>query len=200
MNNIFKGAGVALITPFNEDKTIDFDALRKLVRLQINGKTDFLVVQGTTGESPTLSWEEKLEVLATVIDENAGRLKIVFGVGGNNTIAVGENLKKVPTGVDGILSVSPYYSKPTQQGIIEHYKYIASCTQLPIILYNVPGRTGSNVLPATAIELAKISNIVAIKEASGNMGQIMEVIRTCPQGFERNHREFLGGKPRSTSN
>lgn len=184
MNNIFKGAGVALITPFNEDKTIDFDALRKLVRLQINGKTDFLVVQGTTGESPTLSWEEKLEVLATVIDENGGKLKIVFGVGGNNTIAVGENLKKVPTGVDGILSVSPYYSKPTQEGIIEHYKYIASCTQLPIILYNVPGRTGSNVLPATAIELAKIPNIVAIKEASGNMGQIMEVIRTCPSGFD----------------
>lgn len=184
MNNIFKGAGVALITPFNEDKTIDFDALRKLVRLQINGKTDFLVVQGTTGESPTLSWEEKLEVLATVIDENGGKLKIVFGIGGNNTIAVGETLKKVPTGVDGILSVSPYYNKPTQQGIIEHYKYIASCTQLPIILYNVPGRTGSNVLPATAIELAKIANIVAIKEASGNMGQIMEVIRTCPQGFD----------------
>lgn len=184
MNNIFKGAGVALITPFKEDKTIDFDALRKLVRLQINGKTDFLVVQGTTGESPTLSWEEKLEVLSTVIDENGGHLKIVFGIGGNNTISVGENLKKVPKGVDGILSVSPYYSKPTQQGIIEHYKYIANCTQLPIILYNVPGRTGSNLLPSTAIELAKIANIVAIKEASGNMGQIMEIIRTCPQGFD----------------
>lgn len=184
MNNNFKGAGVALVTPFKEDKSIDFDALRKLVRLQLDGKTDFLVVQGTTGESPALSWEEKLQILQTVIDENAGRLKIVFGVGGNNTLAIGETLKKVPAGVDGILSVSPYYNKPTQQGIIEHYKYIAACTELPIILYNVPGRTGSNVLPATTIELAKIPNIVAVKEASGSMEQIMEIIRLCPDGFE----------------
>ncbi len=184
MNNNFKGAGVAWVTPFKEDKSIDFDALRKLVRLQLDGKTDFLVVQGTTGESPALSWEEKLQILQTVIDENAGRLKIVFGVGGNNTLAIGETLKKVPAGVDGILSVSPYYNKPTQQGIIEHYKYIAACTELPIILYNVPGRTGSNVLPATTIELAKIPNIVAVKEASGSMEQIMEIIRLCPDGFE----------------
>ncbi len=184
MNNNFKGAGVALVTPFKEDKSIDFDALRKLVRLQLDGKTDFLVVQGTTGESPALSWEEKLQILQTVVDENAGRLKIVFGVGGNNTLAIGETLKKVPAGVDGILSVSPYYNKPTQQGIIEHYKYIAACTELPIILYNVPGRTGSNVLPATTIELAKIPNIVAVKEASGSMEQIMEIIRLCPDGFE----------------
>lgn len=184
MNNIFKGAGVALVTPFKDDKSIDFDALRKLVRLQLEGKTDFLVVQGTTGESPALSWEEKLQILQTVIDENAGRLKIVFGVGGNNTLAIGETLKKVPAGVDGILSVSPYYNKPTQQGIIEHYKYIATCTELPIILYNVPGRTGSNVLPATTIELSKVPNIVAVKEASGSMEQIMEIIRLCPEGFE----------------
>ncbi len=184
MDTTFRGAGVALVTPFKNDKTIDFDALRKLVHLQIEGKTDFLVVQGTTGESPVLTWEEKLEVLQTVIDENAGRLKIVFGVGGNNTLAVGETLKKVPAGVDGILSVSPYYNKPTQQGIIEHYKYISACTQLPIILYNVPGRTGSNVLPATTLELAKIPNIVAVKEASGNMEQIMEIIRLKPEGFE----------------
>ncbi len=184
MNNIFKGAGVALVTPFKEDKTIDFDALRKLVRLQIDGKTDFLVVQGTTGESPVLSWEEKMEILRAVIDENAGRLKIVFGVGGNNTLAVGETLKKVPAGVDGILSVSPYYNKPIQNGIIEHYKYIAGCTNLPIILYNVPGRTGSNMLPATTLELAKVPNIVAVKEASGNMEQIMEIIRLKPQGFD----------------
>lgn len=184
MNNIFKGAGVALVTPFKEDKTIDFDALRKLVRLQMDGKTDFLVVQGTTGESPVLSWEEKMEILQAVIDENAGHLKIVFGVGGNNTLAVGETLKKVPAGVDGILSVSPYYNKPIQNGIIEHYKYIAGCTHLPIILYNVPGRTGSNMLPATMLELAKIPNIVAVKEASGNMEQIMEIIRLKPQGFD----------------
>lgn len=184
MNNIFKGSGVALVTPFNDDKSIDFDALRKLVRLQIEGKTDFLVVQGTTGESPVLTWEEKLEVLKTVQDENNGRLKIVFGVGGNNTLAIGEVFKSLPAGIDGILSVSPYYNKPTQKGIIEHYKYIASCTDLPIILYNVPGRTGSNMLAETTLELAKIDNIVAMKEASGNMEQIMELVRLKPEGFD----------------
>jgi 4-hydroxy-tetrahydrodipicolinate synthase len=183
MNNPFTGSGVALVTPFNADFTINFEALRKLVRMQIEGGTDFLVVQGTTGESPTLSQEEKMEILKTVIDENNGRLKIVYGVGGNNTIAVGDTLKKVPAGVDGILSVSPYYNKPIQQGIIEHYKYIATCTDLPIILYNVPGRTGSNMLAETTLELAKISNIVAMKEASGNMEQIMELIRLRPTGF-----------------
>lgn len=183
MNNIFTGSGVALVTPFHSDNSIDFDALRKLVRLQIEGGTDFLVVQGTTGESPTLNQEEKMEILKVVMEENNGKLKIVYGVGGNNTLAVGETLKKVPAGVDGILSVSPYYNKPTQQGIIEHYKYIASCTELPIILYNVPGRTGSNVLPATTLTLAGIKNIVAMKEASGNMEQIMELIRLRPEGF-----------------
>ncbi len=183
MNNPFTGSGVALVTPFKEDHSIDFDALRKLVRLQIVGGTDFLVVQGTTGESPTLSQEEKMQILQTVIEENNGKLKIVYGVGGNNTIAVGETLKKVPAGVDGILSVSPYYNKPIQKGIIEHYKYISSCTKLPIILYNVPGRTGSNMTPETTLELAKIPNIVAMKEASGNMEQIMEIIRLRPEGF-----------------
>ena len=177
MNNPFTGSGVALVTPFKNDNSIDFDALKKLVQLQINGGTDFLVVQGTTGESPTLSQEEKMQVLQTVIDVNQGKLKIVYGVGGNNTISVGETLKKVPTGVDGILSVSPYYNKPIQKGIIEHYTYLASCTKLPIILYNVPGRTGSNVLPETTLTLAEIPNIVAMKEASGNMEQIMEIIR-----------------------
>jgi 4-hydroxy-tetrahydrodipicolinate synthase len=183
MKNIFTGSGVALVTPFNADFSIDFDALKKLVNYQIDNGTDFLVVQGTTGESPTLSHEEKMLVLQTVIDENKGRLKIVYGVGGNNTIAVGETLKKVPAGVDGILSVSPYYNKPIQNGIIEHYKYIATCTALPIILYNVPGRTGSNMLPETTLELAKIDNIVAMKEASGSMEQIMELIRLCPPDF-----------------
>lgn len=177
MNNPFTGSGVALVTPFHKDGSIDFDALKKLVQLQIDGGTDFLVVQGTTGESPTLSQDEKMQVLQRVMDVNQGKLKIVYGVGGNNTIAVGETLKKVPAGVDGILSVSPYYNKPIQKGIIEHYKYIASCTELPIILYNVPGRTGSNVLPETTIALAEIPNIVAMKEASGSMEQIMEIIR-----------------------
>jgi 4-hydroxy-tetrahydrodipicolinate synthase len=118
-----------------------------------------------------------MQILQTVIEENKGKLKIVYGVGGNNTISVGETLKKVPSGVDGILSVSPYYNKPIQKGIIEHYKHLATCTDLPIILYNVPGRTGSNVLPETTLALAEISNIVAMKEASGNMEQIMEIIR-----------------------
>ena len=183
MNNPFTGSGVALVTPFHKDGSIDFDALKKLVQLQIDGSTDFLVVQGTTGESPTLSQDEKMQVLQTVMDVNQGKLKIVYGVGGNNTIAVGETLKKVPAGVDGILSVSPYYNKPIQKGIIEHYKYIASCTDLPIILYNVPGRTGSNVLPETTIALAEIPNIVAMKEASGSMEQIMEIIRLRKPDF-----------------
>ena len=183
MNNIFKGSGVAIVTPFNLDDSIDFVALRKLVRFQIEGGINFLVVQGTTGESPTLSAEEKMDVLKTVIDENNGKLKIVYGVGGNNTKLVGENFKAIPEGVDGILSVSPYYNKPTQKGIIEHFKYISACTSLPIIMYNVPGRTGSNMSVETTLELSKIENIVAIKEASGNMEQIMELIRLRPNGF-----------------
>jgi len=183
MNNPFTGSGVALVTPFKQDKSIDFDALRKLVRYQIDGGIDFLVVQGTTGESPTLSQAEKMEILATVMEENKGQLKIVYGCGGSNTIEIGELFKKIPAGVDGILSVSPYYNKPIQNGIIEHYKYISSCTKLPIILYNVPGRTGSNMTAATTLELSKIDNIVAMKEASGSMEQIMELIQFRPEGF-----------------
>lgn len=183
MKNPFVGSGVALVTPFNDDFSIDFDALRKLVRYQIDNGTDFLVVQGTTGESPVLTWEEKLKVLDTVIDENKGELKVVFGVGGNNTMAIGELLKKVPAGVDGILSVSPYYNKPTQKGIVEHFKYLASCTELPIILYNVPGRTGSNMSAQTTLELAKVNNLVAVKEASGDFGQIMEIVANKPDDF-----------------
>ena len=184
MNNPFTGAGVALVTPFHEDHSIDFDALKKLVRYQIDNGTDFLVVQGTTGESPVLSWEEKLAVLKTVQEENDGALKIVFGVGGNDSVKIAETLKKVPSGVDGILSVSPYYNKPTQEGIYQHYKYIASSTVLPIILYNVPGRTGSNVSSETTLRLAEIDNIVAMKEASGDLGQIMDIVNNKPEGFD----------------
>jgi 4-hydroxy-tetrahydrodipicolinate synthase len=183
MNSIFNGSGVALVTPFHADFTIDFDALRKLVRYQIDNGTDFLVVQGTTGESPTLSQAEKNQVLQTVIDENDGKLKIVYGVGGNNTLEIGDKFKQIPAGVDGILSVSPYYNKPMQDGIIQHFTYLASCTNLPIILYNVPGRTGSNMLPSTTLKLAEIDNVVAVKEASGNMEQIMEIIRLRQEGF-----------------
>ncbi|MFZ9613618.1 MAG: dihydrodipicolinate synthase family protein [Crocinitomicaceae bacterium] len=142
MNNPFTGAGVALVTPFLDNEKIDFDALRALVRLQIKGGTDFLVVQGTTGESPVLSQEEKMEVLRVVIEENNGQLPIVYGVGGNNTRALEGIFAALPKGVDGILSVSPYYNKPIQKGIVAHFKMVASFTDLPIILYNVPGRTG----------------------------------------------------------
>ncbi|MBU2018480.1 MAG: 4-hydroxy-tetrahydrodipicolinate synthase [Bacteroidetes bacterium] len=183
MNNPFFGAGSALVTPFKSDFSIDFDALRKFIRFQINEGIDFLVVQGTTGESPTLSWEEKLEILKVVIDENKGVKPIVFGLGGNNTVDVCEKLKKVPKGVDGILSVSPYYNKPIQNGIVAHFKEVAKNTDLPIILYNVPGRTGSNMSVDTTLELATVNNIVAIKEASGNMEQVMDIIRQRPNGF-----------------
>jgi 4-hydroxy-tetrahydrodipicolinate synthase len=183
MENIFKGTGVALVTPFRHDETVDFEALRNLVRLQIDGGTDFLVVQGTTGESPTLTPEEKLQVLEHVMQENNGQLPIVYGVGGNNTKHVGASLQQLPKGIDGILSVSPYYNKPIQKGIVAHYEYLSSCTNLPIILYNVPGRTGSNMTPETTIALSKIKNIVAMKEASGNMEQIMEIIRLRAHNF-----------------
>jgi 4-hydroxy-tetrahydrodipicolinate synthase len=181
--NIFKGTGVALVTPFNSDFSIDFEGLKKLVQLQIDGGTDFLVVQGTTGESPTLSAEEKRQILDTVLEVNNGKLRVVFGAGGNDTVKVAETISKIPAGVDGILSVSPYYNKPTQEGIFQHYKLIAESTDLPIILYNVPGRTGSNVLPETVLRLAEISNIIAVKEASGNFDQIMEIIRCRADGF-----------------
>lgn len=183
MNNVFKGSGVALVTPFNEDLSIDFESLKKLVRYQIDNGTDFLVVQGTTGESPVLSIEEKHEVLRIVQEENNGALKIVYGAGGNNTLQIGKLLKSLPDGIDGILSVSPYYNKPSQKGIIEHYKYLASCTSLPIILYNVPGRTGSNISSSTTLELAKIENIVAMKEASGDFDQITNIVMHKPHGF-----------------
>jgi 4-hydroxy-tetrahydrodipicolinate synthase len=181
--NQFRGTGVALVTPFLADGSIDFPALRRLVREQIAGGTNFLVVQGTTGESPTLSADEKKQVLETVLEENNKTLPIVYGVGGNNTALVAENFKKIPAGVDGILSVAPYYNKPIQRGFVAHYKAIAQETDLPIILYNVPGRTGSNMLAETTLELAEISNIVAMKEASGNMEQIMEIIRCKPSNF-----------------
>ncbi len=179
----FKGSGVALVTPFQTDGSIDFAALKALVTLQIQGGTDFLVVQGTTGESPTLSQEEKRRVLDTVLEVNNGQLPVVYGVGGNNTLSLEPLLKNVPSGVDGILSVSPYYNKPIQKGIVAHFKMVASFTDLPIILYNVPGRTGSNMSIETTLELAEIPNVVSVKEASGNMEQIMDIIRQRKPGF-----------------
>lgn len=185
MKNIFKGTGTALVTPFKADGSIDFAGLKKLVRLNLDGGVNFLVVQGTTGESPTLSQDEKLQILHAVAEENNGQVSIVYGVGGNNTLDVVEKLKKVDTSiVQGILSVSPYYNKPIQNGIIAHYKMLADATDLPIILYNVPGRTGSNVLAETTLALAEIDNIVAMKEASGNLEQIMQIIQHKPEGFD----------------
>lgn len=180
----FSGVGTALVTPFTSDYSIDFTALRKLVELQLDGGTDFLVVQGTTGESPTLSSTEKQQVIETVAEVNNKRLPIVYGVGGNNTVDVAEKIKQVDTSlVDGILSVSPYYNKPTQEGIYQHYKYIAEVSDLPIILYNVPGRTSSNVVAETTLRLSEIPTIVAMKEASGSLEQIMEIIRNKPDDF-----------------
>jgi 4-hydroxy-tetrahydrodipicolinate synthase len=181
----FKGLGVAMITPFNPDESIDFDALKKLTDYLIEGGVDYLVVQGTTGESPVLSADEKAAVLKCVAETAAKRVPVVYGIGGNNTRAVAAQLKAVdPTIVDGILSVSPYYNKPTQEGIYQHYKMLSEASPVPIILYNVPGRTSSNVLPETTIRIATdFKNIIAVKEASGNMEQIMEIIRRKPAGF-----------------
>jgi 4-hydroxy-tetrahydrodipicolinate synthase len=179
----FKGSGVALVTPFQTDGSIDFQALKQLVQLQIEGGTDFLVVQGTTGESPTLSQDEKRLVLDTVLEVNNGRLPVVYGIGGNNTAGLAALFQNLPSGVDGILSVSPYYNKPIQKGIVAHFKQVASYTDLPIILYNVPGRTGSNMSVETTLELAELPNVVAVKEASGNMEQIMDFIRQRKPGF-----------------
>ena len=181
----FKGTGVALVTPFNIEDKVDFKALEKLIEFQILNGVNYLVVQGTTGESVTLSDEEKVAVLEFVIEINSGRLPIVLGIGGNHTQSVINQIKKFSSfKIDGILSVSPYYNKPPQEGIFAHYKAISESTNLPIILYNVPGRTSSNISVSNTLKLAKeCSNIVAIKEASGNLEQIMEIILHKPEGF-----------------
>ena len=180
-----KGTGVALITPFNEDFSIDYDSLEKLINHQINGEIDFLVVMGTTGESATLSSQEKTEVITFCKKINNCRLPIVLGIGGNNTFALIEEIKSTNLeGIDAILSVSPYYNKPTQDGIYLHYKMIAEICPLPIILYNVPGRTSSNISAKTTLRLANdFENIVAIKEASGDLVQIETIINDRPNGF-----------------
>lgn len=180
-----KGTGVALVTPFTKSGTLDFEALVRLVNHLIKGKVDYLVVLGTTAESATLSKDEKRAVIDCVIATNKKRLPIVLGVGGNNTADVIEALdEKNLQGIDAILSVTPYYNKPTQQGLYEHYKAIAKRSSLPIILYNVPGRTAVNMTAETQLRLANdFSNIVATKEASGNMEQIMSIIQHKPKDF-----------------
>ncbi len=177
--------GVALITPFKSDESIDFDALARLVEYQIKNGTDYLVVLGTTAETPTLTEKEKEDVTRFVIQCAAKRIPIVLGVGGNNTKAVVETLKTTDfSGIDAILSVTPYYNKPSQEGIYQHYAAIAKASPLPIVLYNVPGRTGVNMLAETTLRLAKeFNNICAIKEASGNFSQIDDIIKNKPADF-----------------
>jgi len=185
MNNKFQGTGVALVTPFTKDGAIDYPALAKLVEHVIENKVDFLVALGTTAETPTLSTEEKQAVLRFIIQQNNKRVPLVCGAGGNNTAAVIQQLQTWDwNGVDGLLSVVPYYNKPTQEGIYQHFKAIASATPLPIILYNVPGRTVTNMLPATTLRLAQeFKHIVAVKEASGNMAQCMELVQGATADF-----------------
>ncbi|NAS13381.1 4-hydroxy-tetrahydrodipicolinate synthase [Poritiphilus flavus] len=180
------GTGVALVTPFKDDLTVDEEALRRIVRHCIEGGLDYLVALGTTGEAVTLGKTEKQLVMKTVADENAGRLPLVVGIGGNNTAQLAEELRSTNLDqYDAVLSVSPYYNKPTQEGIYQHFATLAKASPKPIILYNVPGRTGSNMLPATVVRLAEdFENVVAIKEASGDMDQIRAIIEGKPSGFE----------------
>lgn len=179
------GMGVALITPFKEDESIDFDALARLIEYQIQNGTDYLVVLGTTAETPTLTEAEKMAIQDFVLERAKGRIPLVLGVSGNNTRAVVDRLKRDPLdGFDAVLSVVPYYNKPSQEGIYQHYKAIAVATVKPVILYNVPGRTGVNMTAETTLRLAReCNNIIAIKEASGNITQMDDIIKNKPVDF-----------------
>ncbi|ALM50408.1 dihydrodipicolinate synthase [Flavobacterium psychrophilum] len=179
------GTGVALITPFKKDFSVDVEALERIVKYQIDGGIDYLVVLGTTAEAATLTKDEKELVIKTVLKANAGKLPVVLGVGGNNTAEVVEELKtRDLSAFTAILSVSPYYNKPTQEGIYQHFKAVSEASPVPVILYNVPGRTASNMLPATVIRLANdFTNVVAIKEAAGDIVQAMKLIQGTPKGF-----------------
>lgn len=185
MQNKLRGMGVALVTPFKQDGDIDFDALKRLVEYQITNGTDYLVVLGTTAETPTLTEEEKEAVIQTVVSTVHGRVPLVLGMGGNNTQSLVNKIRTSDfNGIDALLSVTPYYNKPSQEGLYRHYEAIAKASKLPIILYNVPGRTGVNMLPETTLRLAHdFSNIVAIKEASGNFTQIDDIIKNKPERF-----------------
>ena len=183
--NKFVGTGVALITPFTTDNRIDTEALRKLVNYQIENGVDYLVVLGTTAESATLSGEEKRLIVETVISQNDGRLPLVLGIGGNNTAGIAEELKTTDlSAFDAVLSVSPYYNKPSQEGIYQHFKAVSEASPVPVILYNVPGRTASNMLPETVKRLATdFDNIIGIKEAAGDIVQAMRLVSSVPEGF-----------------
>lgn len=181
----FRGTGVAIVTPFKNDSSIDFAALGRIVNHVINGGVNYIVVMGTTGESATLTRDEKKAIISYVVEVTDNRIPIVIGIGGNSTQEVINCVRHSNlTGVDGILSVAPYYNKPNQRGLFQHFKSIATCCPVPLILYNVPVRTCSNISSETCIELAnECENIVAIKEASGDIAQIMRIIRNKPDGF-----------------
>nr|WP_320119317.1 4-hydroxy-tetrahydrodipicolinate synthase [uncultured Marinifilum sp.] len=185
-NKKFTGTGVAIITPFNTDKSVDYKSLEQLVNFQIDNGVDYLVVLGTTGEAATLTKLEKLKVIELVCKTNAKRVPIVIGFGGNNTSQIIEQINEFDnfSEIDAILSVAPYYNKPSQEGIFQHYKLIAEASPVPIIIYNVPGRTSVNINADTVIRIAnKIENVIAIKEASGDMQQIMQIIKNKPADF-----------------
>ena len=186
VRNIFKGLGIALITPFRQDGSVDYDALLRLVEYQLSNGADFFCILATTGETPCLTAEEKKNIKELVVRTVNHRVPILMGCGGYNTAAVVEELKTGDfSGIDGILSVCPYYNKPSQEGLYQHFKTIAAATSLPVVLYNVPGRTGVNLQAATTVRLAKdCKNIVAIKEASGNLEQIDEIIKNKPSSFD----------------
>jgi 4-hydroxy-tetrahydrodipicolinate synthase len=181
----FIGTGVALITPFKEDLSVDFDALVKLVNFNVENGTNYLVINGTTAESATISKEEKDQIIDIVVKTNAGRVPLVLGIGGNNTLEVIKDIKSIDlSNIDGILSVVPYYSKPTQEGFYQHFKALAAATEKPIILYNVPGRTAKNMDAVTTIRLAiDFKNIVGVKEAGNNMQQYLELLKNKPADF-----------------
>ena len=180
-----KGTGVALVTPFKDDQSVDYEALKALINFVIEDGVNYLVTLGTTGETPTLSREEKIEIIRFTFSAVEARVPIVVGIGGNNTRSVVHDIETFPLeNAAAILSASPYYNKPSQEGLFQHYKAIASATTKPIILYNVPGRTGSNIAAETTVRLAsEIDNINGIKEASGNMNQCMQILRDKPQEF-----------------
>ena len=180
----FTGCGTAMVTPFRKDLSVDEEALRRLVRRQIAAGINFLVPCGTTGESPTLTHQEHLRVVAITVEEAAGKVPVLAGAGGYDTRQVIEMVREIERlGAAGILSVTPYYNKPTQEGLYQHYKAIAGATRLPIILYNVPPRTNVNIDPATVRRLAEIDNIIGIKEASGNLAQMTQVLQQAPEQF-----------------
>ncbi len=184
-NNPFIGTGVALITPFNEDFSVDYKSLENIVEFTLSNGADFMVALGTTSEAPTLTQEEKDNVLRTIVKVAKGRCPIMMGMGGNNTMALLQNIKNQDfTDIDGILSVVPYYNKPNQRGMKAHFEAVADNSPVPVVLYNVPGRVGVNLQASTCVELAKHKNIIAVKEASGNMQQIMEILHDKPSDFD----------------